>query len=133
MILCLTLASISPKNLPIRNFVYYGPRGPRDSRYHYSDRFSFAVETHKFVFETLTFYAMSEFRKGLPTVENDFSDSENEEYFDLPNDGDHKKRKRRQIKPPKKLSEYETEGSMDNTDDELCMYALSVYCFENLY
>ena len=66
-------------------------------------------------------------------MENDFSDSENEEYFNLPNDGDHKKRKRRQIKPPKKLSEYETEGSMDNTDDELCMYAVSVYCFESLY
>lgn len=92
-----------------------------------------SCQTHKFVFETLTFYAMSEFRKSLPTVENDFSDSENEEYFNLPNDGDHKKRKRRQIKPPKKLSEYETEGSMDNTDDELCMYAVSVYCFESLY
>lgn len=70
---------------------------------------------------------MAKFRKGLPTVENYSSDSEYEEYFDPPNDEDRKKRKR-QIKPPKKLSEYETEGSMGDTEDELCMY-----CFESVY
>ena len=76
---------------------------------------------------------MSKFRKGLPTVENDSSDLEYEEYFHPPpNDEDRKKRKR-QIKPPKKLSVYETEGSMENTEDELCMYAVCIYCFESIY
>ena len=74
---------------------------------------------------------MAKFRKGLPTVENNSSDSEYEEYFDASNDDDRKKRKR-QIKPPKKLSEYETEGSMGNTEDELCMYAVCIYCFESV-
>ena len=72
---------------------------------------------------------MAKFRKGLPTVENHSSDSEYEEYFDPPNDEDRRKRKR-QIKPPKKLSEYETEGSMGNAEDELCMYAVCIYCLK---
>ena len=75
---------------------------------------------------------MSKFRKGLPSVESEMSDSELEEYFDPPIYEDRKKRKR-QIKPPKKLSEYETEGSVDNREDELCMYAVCTYSFENLY
>lgn len=74
---------------------------------------------------------MAKFRKGLPTVENYSSRSENEEYFDPPNDEDRRKRKR-QIKPPKKFSEYETEGSMRNTEDELCMYSVCIYCFKSV-
>jgi len=64
---------------------------------------------------------MSKFRKSLPDYDSFSSGSENEEYVE---DRDlspppAKRQRKRQTKPPKKLSEYETEGAVGITEEEL--------------
>lgn len=69
---------------------------------------------------------MASFRKGLPNDKIETSESESEDYYPLSNYKDRNpspppaKKQKRQIKPPKKLREYETEGTVDKTEEELC-------------
>lgn len=82
---------------------------------------------------------MSKFRRTLPNDEIETSESENEECFGvLTNYEDRSlsppsaKKRKRQIKLPKRLSEYETEGAVDKTEDELCKYAVHFNRFESI-
>ena len=72
---------------------------------------------------------MSKFRKSLPDYDSFSSGSENEEYIE---DRDlspppAKRQRKRQTKPPKKLSEYETEGAVGITEEELRKCATCIY------
>lgn len=79
--------------------------------------------------------AMSKFRKSLPNEENLTSESENDEDFNVSDCEDRSlsppraKRRKRQTKLPSKLSEYETEGSIDNTEEELCKCIIYIHRF----
>ena len=78
------------------------------------------------------------FRKNLPNEEMLTSESESEEYFNVSDHDDHNlspppaKRRKRQTKPSRKLSKYQTEGSIDNTEEELCKCTIYIHRFDSI-